>query len=110
LESGSNSDWDYGYTDGVEFDGSDSDYEPETDSDLDSDSNWSDNESLAEYEGDELEENLHQRQELIEEILALEVPTKYDQIATQKSVKEWAKAEENQALGYLGHSKHTQHR
>jgi hypothetical protein len=102
-------DWECGYTGGVgveEESDSDSDYEP------DSESEWSDDESLLEYEGDELEENLRQQRELMEDIQVLSGshPSGYEEITVPKLRKEWTKVEGNRGLGYSGHSKRTQRR
>ncbi|KAF8869856.1 hypothetical protein BD779DRAFT_1479391 [Infundibulicybe gibba] len=109
----------FGSTDG--FQKSQKDYGNDDDSDSDfhfeeSDGDgWSsDEESLAEFEDDELEENLR-------ELLGLEdlPPTRtiigdcssqYKQINEKKSKEEWQTAEKNRGLGYNGHSKRTQQR
>jgi hypothetical protein len=97
------SDADCGYTGGVNC-------SLDSDSEL-SGSSWSDTETLAELDGEELEENL--RMLLAEELLDLAdpaEPSKYAQIATQKSDKVCKKVEKNRALGYTGNSQRTQQR
>ena len=90
-----------GYTGGVNVSWSDSegDYEPSEDE-------WNDSEteSLAELEGDGLENNL---QGLREEAQWLSVPTAYAEIL-KKTMKEWAVAESSRCLGYNGLSDRTE--
>jgi hypothetical protein len=98
---------DCGYTGGVNYHDFDSDsdgYEPGTDED------WSDsNDSLVEFEGDELENNLW---ELQEELDALATPSKYDLITGAKTNQEWKGAEKKRRLGYTKqcHAKAAQER
>jgi hypothetical protein len=76
----------------------DSDYAP------DSDSDWSDgDESVVEFEGEELEQNLTA---LRAEVEALKCPTKYEEVsaASKMTMKDWRKVESNRALGYTGNS------
>ena len=97
------SDRDCGYIGGVNCN-------PDSDSEH-SESSWSDTETLAELDGEELEENLQML--LAEELQDLEGPAKpseYSQIAALKSDKVWKKAEKNRALGYTGSSQRTQQR
>jgi hypothetical protein len=94
---------DCGYEGGVNCKSSDDEYDPTTDSDED----WSDDESLAELEGDELEANLHA---LCEEGESLDAPTAFRQMMVPKDAKEWKKAEGNWALGYTKNSTCTQER
>jgi hypothetical protein len=61
----------------------------------------SDGESLAEFEGEELESNLR---ELKVELDALAAPSKYDLIASKKSSREWKKAEKKKGFGYTSNS------
>lgn len=96
----SDSDSDCGYDGGVNYQWSSSEYEPGYDS---SDEWTSDAESLAEFEGDELEANL---QSLREEALALGGP----QIMQPKSAEDWKKAEKNRAWGYTGTSQRSRQR
>jgi hypothetical protein len=96
------SDRDCGYIGGVNCN-------PDSDSEH-SGSSWSDTETLAELDGEELEKNLQML--LAEELQDLEgaKPSEYSQIAALKSEKVWKKAEKNRALGYTGSSQHTQQR
>jgi hypothetical protein len=84
------------YTGGVNVSWSDfeSDYELSEDE-------WNDSEteSLAELEGDELENNL---QSLREEAQWFSMPTAYAEILKKKTTKEWAVAESSCYLGYNG--------
>ena len=93
-----------GYTGGVNVSWSDS----ESDYKL-SEDEWNDSEteSLAELEGDELENNL---QSLREEAQWLSVPTAYAEILKKKTTKEWAVAKSSHCLGYNGLSDRTEHR
>lgn len=82
----------------------DSDYAP------DSDSDWSDgDESVVEFEGEELEQNLTA---LRAEVEALRCPTKYEEViaASKMTMKDWRKVESNRALGYTGNSIRTAQR
>jgi hypothetical protein len=90
-----------GYTGGVNVSWSDS----ESDYEL-SEDEWNDSEteSLAELEGDELENNL---QSLRDEDQWLSVPTAYAEILKKKTTKEWAAAESSRCLGYNGLSNRT---
>ena len=75
---------------------------PDSDSEH-SGSSWSDTKTLAELDGEELEEHLQML--LAEELQNLEGlanASKYSQIAAPKSDKVWKKSEKNQALGYTG--------
>jgi hypothetical protein len=87
---------DCGYTGGINFHQSDDEYEP----DSPSGSEWSDDESLWELEGGDLEENL---KELRAEALL-------DKLSQPKSSVVWKKAEQNRSLGYNGLSGRTQRR
>ena len=96
---------DCGYEGGVDCESSDDEYDPTVDSDED----WSDDESLAELEGDELEANLcalHSE----EETEYLHVPNAFRQMMVPKDAKEWEKAEGNWAFGYTMNSICTQER
>jgi hypothetical protein len=101
--SETDSESDCGYEGGVNCEPSDDEYDPTTDSDED----WSDDESLAELEGDELEANLHA---LREEAESLDAPTAFRQMMVPKDAGEWKKAEGNRALGYTKNSTRTQER
>ena len=95
------SDRDCGYIGGVNCN-------PDSDSEH-SGSSWSDTETLAELDGEELEKNLQML--LAEELQDLEGPAKpseYSQIAALKLEKVWKKAKKNRALGYTGSSQHMQ--
>lgn len=101
-------DWEYdcGYEGGVNREDSDTEYQPGSSSD---DSQW-DAESLDELSGDELESNLQQQRELLAEVAALTVPTPYSQIMVPKTKDQWARAEQNRALGYTGSSMRSKRR
>lgn len=89
-----------GYAGGVNVSSdSESDYEPSEDEWMDSDT-----ESLAELEGDELENNLRS---LREETQQLSLPTPYAEILKKKTTKEWTTAESCRGLGYNGLSDRT---
>ena len=101
LDLDSNSDC--GYEGGVNYnwsESSDGDFDMEDYHDDDSDMD-----SLEELEGEELEANLS---ELRAELEGLVAPTKYEQVAELKLLKEWKKAEQTCTLGYTGHSQRTQ--
>lgn len=108
IDSFDDLDWEYdcGYEGGVNREDSDTEYQPGSSSD---DSQW-DAESLDELSGDELESNLQQQRELLAEVAALTVPTPYSQITSPKMRDQWAKAEQNQALGYTGNSMRSKRR
>ena len=95
---------DCGYEGGVDCESSDDEYDPTVDSDED----WSDDESLAELEGDELEANLCALRE--EEAESLDAPNAFRQMMVRKDAKEWKKAEGNRAFGYTMNSTRTQER
>lgn len=97
--------WDCGYNGGVNREDSETEYRPGTSSNEESDG-----ESLDEFSGDELEQNLQQQRELLGKAAALTRPTPYSQITHSKTKAEWTKAEQNRALGYNGHSKCTMRR
>jgi hypothetical protein len=105
IEIFADSESDCGYTGGVnyhDFDSDSDEYEPGTDED------WSDSDdSLVEFEGDELENNLR---ELREELDALAAPSKYDLITGAKTNQEWKGAEKKRRLGYTGNSQRTKQR
>jgi hypothetical protein len=94
------SDSDCGYEGGVDCDPSDGEQDYEDDQ-------WSDDESLAELEGDELEANLSA---LREEAESQDAPNVFKQMMSPKDSKEWSKAEANWALGYNKNSSRTQER
>jgi hypothetical protein len=94
------SDLDCGYEGGINCDPSDDEEDSEDDE-------WSDDESLAELEGDELEANLSA---LREEAKSWDAPNVFKQMMSPKDSKEWNKAEANRALGYDKNSSHTQER
>jgi len=97
--SETDSESDCGYEGGVDCKSSDDEYDP-----TDGDEDWSDDKSLAELEGDELEANLCA---LHEEVESLHAPTVFRQMMVAKNAKEWKKVEGNQALGYTKNSTHT---
>jgi hypothetical protein len=101
--SETDSESDCGYEGGVDCESSDGEYDPAANSDED----WSDDESLAEFEGDELEANLRA---LREEADSLDAPTAFRQMMVPKDAKEWKKAEGNRAFGYTKNSTRTQER
>jgi hypothetical protein len=67
----------------------------------------SDDESLAELEGDELEANLSA---LHKEAESQDAPNAFKQMMSHKDSKEWKKVEANRALGYTKNSIRTQER
>jgi hypothetical protein len=83
------------------------DCDPSNDSAADSDEDWSDDESLAELEGDELEANLSV---LHKEAESQDAPNAFKQMMSHKDSKEWKKVEANRALGYTKNSIRTQER
>jgi hypothetical protein len=94
TESGS----DCGYEGGVDCDPSDTELNED----------WSDAESLAELEGDELEANLSA---LRKEAEFQDAPNAFKQMMSHsKNSKEWKKVEANRALGYTKNSIRTQER
>jgi hypothetical protein len=101
----SESDSDCEYTGGVNC------HDFDVDSDGYADEEWSesDEESVVEFEGDELENNLR---ELREELHALPYsePSKYDLITGAKTSKQWKKAEKKRGFGYTGNSQRSQQR
>ncbi|KAG1722166.1 uncharacterized protein EDB91DRAFT_1064024 [Suillus paluster] len=96
---------DCGYLGGVnaDYSGSDSEYEPDT-----SESKWSDDESLCEFGGNDLEENLAALRAEAESFHGHPMPT--IPMFEKKTAVEWEKAEWNRALGYNGHSGQTKGR
>lgn len=91
-----------GYNGGVNVE-CESIYEPS-----DNESEYSDTESLAELDGNELEDNLVA---LRHELQELAVPTPYEEILRKRSAKEWATAESgNRGMGYNGLSGRTERR
>jgi hypothetical protein len=71
-----------------------------------SEDKWDDGEteSLAELEGDELENNL---QNLRQEAQWFSMPTPYVEMLKKKTMKEWTAAESSHCLGYNGLSNRT---
>jgi hypothetical protein len=67
----------------------------------------SDEESLAELEGDELEDNLWALREGDDDYQS---PSLYGQLMTHKTSMDWKKAESVHALGYTKNSTRTQER
>jgi hypothetical protein len=84
------------YTGGINFYQSDDEYEP----DSPSGGERSNNESLCELEGDNLEENLK----------GLRAETVFDKLLGPKTSAGWKKAEQTRSLGYNGLSSRTQRR
>lgn len=89
------------YAGGVNYEASGSDCECNDDTDL-----LSDDDTLSELDGDELEANL---QSLRAELEDLAKPTAYEKICSV-GPKHWAQAETNRALGYTGNSSRTKER
>jgi hypothetical protein len=89
-----------GYEGGIDCDPSDDEQDSEDDE-------WSDDESLAELKGDELEANLSA---LRKEAKSWDAPNVFKQMMSHKDSKEWNKAEANWALGYNKNSSDTQER
>lgn len=102
--SESDTDSDCGYEGGVSCKSSSDECGPAADLDED----WSNDESLAELEGDELEANLYALQEA--ESKPLDAPTAFKQMMVPKDAKEWKRAEGNQVFGYTKNSTCTQER
>ena len=94
------SDSDCGYEGGIDCD-------PSNDEEDSKGDEWSDDESLAELEGDELEANLSA---LHEEAESWDAPNVFKQMMSPKDSKEWNKAEANRALWYNKNSSSTQER
>lgn len=90
-------DSDCDYTGGVNYTPSDDDLD-------DSDDCWSDAESLAELEGEELERNLRELGAELADLSAPEQPGLYDWVVIHKSKKDWMTAETSRSLGYNGQS------
>jgi hypothetical protein len=102
TDSDLESDSDCGHEGGVDCDPSDDEYAY-----ADSEEDWSDDESLAELEGDELEANLSA---LHEEAESWDAPNVFKVMMKPKNAKEWSKVEANRALGYTKNSTRTQER
>jgi hypothetical protein len=98
---GTDSQSDCGYEGEVECDPSSDDEQ------VDADEDWSDDESLAELERDELEASLSA---LCKEAESRDAPDAFEQMMSCKDSKEWMKVEANQALGYTKNSTCTQER
>lgn len=95
----SDSDKDCNYSGGVNCHVSDSEY--------DSSADWGSDEveSLAELEGDALEENLCELQAEVENLGAARAAlSNYELISAKKSDKEWKNVEQKCSLGYTGMS------
>ncbi|KAG1865569.1 hypothetical protein C8R48DRAFT_747672 [Suillus tomentosus] len=108
IDYDSSSEQDCGYTGGVNFQFSNTEYDSATESEW-SNGSESDEDSMVELEGDELDANLHELRKKAHD-KALEAFPKYAQIVRKKSAVEWKKAEKNRALGYTGNLKRTQQR
>ncbi|KAF8523849.1 hypothetical protein JB92DRAFT_3109853 [Gautieria morchelliformis] len=81
--------------------------EPSDDSATDGDEVWSDDESLAELEGDELEANLCALRKKAE---SSDAPNAFKHMMSCKKLKDWKKIEANRAFGYTKGSTRTQAR
>jgi hypothetical protein len=79
----------------------------EQEEDTDGSDEWSDTESLAELEGEELEANLQALRPKLPVTSPEGVTTLYEEIRCGKSAKTFADAEKNRGLGYNGLAKHT---
>jgi len=110
IEINSDSEWNCGYTGGVNHQFCATKYDSGTESKWSSGSG-SGEDSMVELEGDELDANLHKLRKKVH-AKALEVFLKYARVVTKKSAFEWKKAEKNRALdlGYTGNSQQTQQR
>jgi len=108
IDYDSPSEQDCGYTGGVNYRFSDTEYDSATESEW-SNGSGSDEDSVVELEGDELDANLHELRKKAHD-KALEEFPKYAQIVMKKSAVEWKKAEKNRTLGYTGNSQRTQQR
>ena len=108
IDSDSPSEQDCGYTGGVNHQFSGTEYDSGTESEW-SNGSGSDEDSVVELEGDELDANLHELRKKAH-AKALEGFPKYAKIVMKKSAFEWKKAEKNRALGYTGNSQRTQQR
>ena len=104
----SDSDDDCGYTGGVNV-CVDSEWQEEEMDGRDDLDEWSDTESHAELEGDELEANLQALRSGLQDISPqeFEVTTPYEEIKGGKSAKTFANAEKKCGLGYNSLEKHT---
>ena len=107
VENDAESDWDCGYTGGVnclvsDSESSDSEYESDSDE-------WSDGSdgSLEELEGIDLERNLD---ELRAEAAALHMLTKYEELTRGKTGGELRKVTQKRGMGYTGTSERTKRR
>ena len=101
----SDSDEDCNYSGGVNCHVSDSEY--------DSSADWGSDEveSLAELEGDALEENLRELRAEVESLGAAGAAlSNYELISAKKSDKEWKNVEQKCSLGYIGTSTRTKQR
>ncbi|KAG2129300.1 hypothetical protein BD769DRAFT_1455487, partial [Suillus cothurnatus] len=108
IDYDSPSEQDCGYTRGVNYRFSDTEYDPATESEW-SNGSGSDEDSVVKLGGDELDANLHELRKKAHD-KALEAFPKYAQIVMKKSAVEWKKAEKNRTLGYTGNSQRTQRR
>jgi hypothetical protein len=93
---------DCGYTGGVNIC-----LDSEWEGDMGESDEWSDTESLAELEGEELEANLQALRPKLLVTNPVEVMMPYEEIRCGKSAQTFANAEKNCRLGYNGLSKHT---
>jgi hypothetical protein len=98
-DGGSDSDSDCGYTGGVTVDVSETECRSE-----DWEDTGSDNKSLSELSGDDLDENMA---EIRAELEVLEAPSIFAMMLKGKIQKHWKKAESDRGLGYNGLSDRT---
>jgi hypothetical protein len=101
-DSGGGSDSDCGYIGGVSVEISES--ESKSEDWEDSDTDESDDNSLSELSGDDLDENMA---EIRAELEALQAPSMFAMMMEGKTQKQWKNAESDQGLGYNGLSDRT---
>ena len=102
-DSGSGSDSDCGYIGGVSVEISES--ESKSEDWEDSDTDESDDKSLSELLGDDLDQNMA---EIRAELEALQAPSMFAMMMEGKTQKQWKKVESDRGLGYNGLSDCTQ--
>jgi hypothetical protein len=108
IDYDSPSEQDCGYTGGVNYRFSNTEYDSATESEW-SNGSGSDEDSVVKLEGDKLDANLHELGKKAHN-KALEAFPKYAQIVMKKSAVEWKKAEKTRTLGYTGNSQQTKQR
>ena len=104
-DSGGGSDSDCGYIGGVSVEISES--ESKSEDWEDSDTDESDDKSLSELSGDDLDQNMA---EIRAELEALQAPSMFAMMMEGKTQKQWKKAESDRGLGYNGLSDRTRQR